>query len=127
MVVIVNSGVYRALAALVLIVHILFIVWIVLGALVARSRPVLQVLHIVSLVWGVVTELYVACPLTVLENWLEQKAGIQPYSGGFLLHYLDRLVYPDIPPSLLVTAAVIVCVFNLAYYARLMWSEHRTG
>jgi hypothetical protein len=127
MVVIVNSGVYRALAAMVLIVHVLFIVWIVLGALVARSRPALRVLHIGSLIWGVVAELYVACPLTLLENWLEQRASIQPYSGGFLLHYLDRLVYPDIPPSLLVTAAAIVCVFNLAYYARLMWSERHAG
>jgi len=32
------------------------------------------------------------CPLTLLENWLEGKAGIQPYEGGFLLHYLDKLV-----------------------------------
>jgi len=30
--------------------------------------------------------------LTLLENWLEGKAGIQPYEGGFLLHYLDKLV-----------------------------------
>jgi hypothetical protein len=36
------------------------------------------------------------CPLTDLENWFEGKAGVQPYQGGFLLHYLDKLVYPDI-------------------------------
>jgi hypothetical protein len=27
----------------------------------------------------------VRCPLTLLENWLEQKAGVEPYQGGFLL------------------------------------------
>ena len=118
---------YKALATLVLIVHILFIVWVVLGALLTRSRPVLQVLHIASLIWGVLTELFLPCPLTLAENWLEQRAGIQPYQGGFLLHYLDKLVYPELPASVLTAAAVIVCVFNLAYYARVRWSEHHSG
>jgi hypothetical protein len=126
MVVIVSALVYEALATLVLILHVLFILWVVFGAILARSRPVLRILHIASLIWGVATELFVACPLTVLENWCEKKAGIEPYQGGFLLHYLDRLVYPDIPASALVAAAVAVCVFNLLYYASLMWSERRT-
>ena len=123
MAVIVGGEFYKALATLVLIVHILFIVWVVLGALLTRSRPVLQILHVTSLIWGVITELWVQCPLTVLENWLEQRAGIEPYQGGFLLHYLDKLVYPELPASVLTAAAVIVCTFNLAYYARVMWSK----
>ena len=127
MAVIVSGEFYKALATLVLFVHILFIVWVVLGALLARSRPVLQVLHIASLIWGVLAELFVPCPLTLVENWLEQRAGIEPYQDGFLLHYLDKLVYPELPASVLTAAAVVVCVFNLAYYARLMWSERHTG
>ena len=87
----------------------------------------LQVLHIASLMWGVLTELFVRCPLTLVENWLEQRAGIQPYQGGFLLHYLDKLVYPELPASVLTAAAVVVCLFNLAYYARVMRSEHHSG
>ena len=66
------------------------------------------------------------CPLTLVENWLEQRAGIQPYQGGFLLHYLDKLVYPELPASVLTAAALIVCVFNVAYYARVR-SEHHSG
>ena len=127
MVVTVGSGVYRALATLALLLHVFFILWVVFGALVARSRPILAVLHIASLIWGVVTELFVPCPLTLLENWLEQKAGIAPYQGSFLLHYLDKLVYPDLPASLLTAAAVIVCVLNLAFYARLVWNKRRAG
>jgi hypothetical protein len=127
MVVIVSGGVYQALATLVLILHVLFILWVVFGAIVARSRPVLRALHIASLTWGALTELYLPCPLTLMENWLEQRAGIEPYQGGFVLHYLDKLVYPDVPRSVLVTAGVIICVFNLAFYVRLMWSERHTG
>jgi len=45
-------GSYSALTILVLILHALFILWGVFGALVTRSRPVLRWLHIDSLVWG---------------------------------------------------------------------------
>ena len=82
----------------------------------------LRWLHIVSLVWGVLTEVLPwPCPLTLLENWLESRAGVQPYEGGFLLHYLDKLVYPNIPAGVLTAAGVVVCVLNLALYARQGW------
>jgi hypothetical protein len=60
-------------------------------------------------------------PLTLLENWLEGRAGVEPYQGGFLLHYLDKLVYPDISTNVVTIAGVIVCVANLAFYARQVW------
>lgn len=116
------SGVYSALAVCVLLLHALFIAWVVFGALLTRSRPVLRWLHIASLVWGILTELLPwPCPLTLLENWLEQKAGVEPYQGSFLLHYMDKLVYPDISATALTVAGVIVCAFNLAFYGRQAW------
>lgn len=117
-----TSGVYSALAVSVLLLHTLFIVWVVFGAFVTRSRPILRWLHIASLVWGILTEVMPwPCPLTVLENWLEAKAGVEPYQGGFLLHYLDKLVYPDISANVLTVGGVLVCVLNLALYGRQMW------
>jgi len=119
-------NVYSGLAVCVLFLHMLFILWVVFGALLTLSRPVLRWLHIVSLVWGILTELLPwPCPLTVLENWLEAKAGVQPYQGGFLLHYLDKVVYPDISASALTVAGVLVCVLNLAVYGRRMWIGRR--
>ncbi len=58
------------------------------------------------------------CPLTVAENWLEMQAGAAPYQGGFILHYLDKFVYPDLPPSLLTCAAIVVVAINAAIYVR---------
>ena len=116
------STIYSVLATAVLFLHALFIVWVVFGAVLARSRPTLRWLHVVSLVWGILTELLPwPCPLTLLENWLEQKAGVEPYQGGFLLHYMDKLVYPDISATVLTIAGIFVCVLNLALYGRLMW------
>ena len=118
------SGVYSALAVCVLLLHALFIVWVVFGAFVTRSRPILRWLHIASLVWGILTELMPwPCPLTVLENWLESKAGVEPYQRGFLLHYMDKLVYPDISATVLTVAGVLVCALNLGLYGRQLWTD----
>jgi hypothetical protein len=103
----------------VLFLHALFIVWVVFGAVFTRLRPILRWLHIGSLIWGILTELLPwPCPLTLLENWLEQKAGVEPHQGVFLLHSMDKLVYPDISATALTVAGVLVCAFNLAIYGR---------
>jgi len=109
--------VYSALTAVILVLHLLFILWIVLGVTVTRRRPLLRWLHISSLFWGILIEVLPwTCPLTWAENWLETRAGIAPYQGGFLLHYLDALVYPNIPPALLTCLGVTICVVNLGIY-----------
>ena len=124
---VVASNFYSALATCVLLLHALFILWVIFGALLTRSRPLFPWLHIASLVWGILTEVLPwRCPLTLLENWLEARAGIEPYQGGFLLHYLDKLVYPDISANVLTVAGVIVCVANLAFYARQGWISLHT-
>jgi hypothetical protein len=85
------SNFYSALAISVLFLHALFILWVVFGALLTGSRPILRWLHVGSLVWGILTELLPwPCPLTLLENRLEDNAGVEPDQGGFLLHYLDN-------------------------------------
>jgi hypothetical protein len=35
-----------------------------------------------------------SCPLTVLENDLRVRAGEAGYSGGFIEHYVVRVIYP---------------------------------
>jgi hypothetical protein len=118
---------YSGLAVCMLFLHALFILWVVFGALLTRSRPALRWLHIISLVWGIFTELLPwPCPRTLLENWLEAKAGVEPYQGGFLLHYLDKFVYPDISATALMVVGLLVCAFNLGLYGRRMWIAQRS-
>jgi hypothetical protein len=109
---------YSMAAAGVLALHLLFILWVAFGALVTRNRPLLRWLHIGSLIYGILLEILDwTCPLTPMENWLWSRAGAPTYQGGFLLHYLDVLVYPDVSPLLLVLCAVTVCLLNLGVYA----------
>jgi uncharacterized protein DUF2784 len=110
---------YRAAAIYVLGLHLAFLFWVVFGALLTRGRPVLSRLHIASLAWGLIIEIAPwTCPLTYAENWLEARAGATPYQGSFLLHYLDSLVYPDVPPWVLTVAAVAVVAINVVVYWR---------
>jgi uncharacterized protein DUF2784 len=110
---------YLAAAILVLVVHLGFILWVIFGAFVTRGRPLLACVHITSFIWGLVIEIFPwTCPLTFAENWLEQRAGVALYSGGFLLHYLDALIYPNLPLVLLTFAAAVVFVANIVVYWR---------
>lgn len=108
----------RALAAVVLAVHLAWIVWVMVGAFFTRGRPWLTGFHLASLVWGIVVDAGPwPCPLTMLEQWLETRAGMTPYSGSFMVHYLDAIVYPNVPVSLIIGFAVAVCGANLLVYA----------
>jgi len=110
---------YYVLACAVMAVHAIFILWVIFGAAVTGCHPLLRWLHIASLLWGVWIEAGPwACPLTWAENWLEMRAGIDSYQGGFLLHSLDTIIYPNIPPVWLTEAAVVVAIVNVGVYAR---------
>jgi len=126
LIIVLGKSVYAALATATLLLHALFILWVAAGALLTRGRPVLSWIHIGSLLWGIFIEFMPGnCPLTTLENWLESRAGVQPYLGGFLLHYLDALVYPNVSGALLTVVGVAVCLFNLTVYAGRFWKDRK--
>lgn len=110
----------KALAAATLVVHLAFIFWVIFGALVTRGRPWLKALHLASLIYAVIIEIGPwPCPLTLAEQYFESRAGIEPYRGGFLVHYLDALVYPNVPGWLLSAFAVLILIANVAVDCRL--------
>ena len=71
-------------------------------------------------VWGILAEVGPwPCPLTLLEQHVERLAGIQSYSGSFIVHYLDAIVYPRLPVDLVIGAGVsgMVAFVGHAFYA----------
>jgi Protein of Unknown function (DUF2784) len=108
----------EVLANAMLLTHLAFIGWVMFGALATRARPWLAAFHIVSVVYGIVAELGPwPCPLTLAENFFEARAGLVPYQGPFMLHYLDAIVYPNLPSALVAASGVLVCVVNLLIYS----------
>jgi hypothetical protein len=119
----------EALAAAVLVLHLVWILWAIAGALWTRGRPWLTVFHVLSLIWGIIVEVGPwPCPLTLAEQWLEARAGMHTWAaGGFLVHYLEAAIYPDLPAWLVTGFGVAVCAFNLGIYARRLWQARRHG
>ena len=75
-------------AHLVAVVHALAVVLMVTGALVALRHPRLLWVHVP--VAAAILAVHLAgapCPLTELELALRERAGGEPYTGGFLGHY----------------------------------------
>ena len=120
------STLYQSLAIAVLALHLLWIAWVIFGALLTRDRAWLGWLHAGSLVYSVAIEAGPwPCPLTLAEQWLRAAAGLTTYDESFLVHYLEAVIYPDVPRTLLVWCAVAVCLFNLGIYGRRFYRRRR--
>ena len=110
----------RIAAEAVLLVHMLWCLWVMLGWTMTRGRRLLRTLHIISLVYALIIELlpWVPCPLTLAEARLENRAGIEPARGPFLMRVLDAIVYPELPAWFVIAIAVLVCLAILGVYLR---------
>lgn len=109
---------YRTLADLVLVVHLGFVLFVVLGGLVVVKWPRVAWLHVPAAIWGVLIE-YSGwiCPLTPLENSLRVRGGVAGYSGGFIEHYIQPVLYPaGLTRSTQVVLGSVVLILNLAAY-----------
>lgn len=70
------SNFYSALAVCVLVLHGLFIIWVVVGAILTRSRPILRWFRIGCLIWG---NPYGAPSLAVPSDSARELAGNQSW------------------------------------------------
>ena len=87
--------IYRLLADLVVITHLGFVLFVVLGGFLLRRLPKLIYAHVPAAVWGVLIEFAGwVCPLTPLENSLRARGGQARYEGDFIEHYIIPVLYP---------------------------------
>jgi hypothetical protein len=86
---------YRVAADAVVVIHLLFISFVVFGSFLTWRWPKLAWVHVPVAVYGALVEFIgFTCPLTPLENFLRHRAGETGYHGGFIAHYLVRVIYP---------------------------------
>jgi hypothetical protein len=86
---------FSGLADLVVLLHALFILFVVGGGFLVLRWPRLARLHLPAALWGGMVELAGwFCPLTDLERYWRRRAGTVGYSGSFIEHYLEPLIYP---------------------------------
>ncbi len=114
--------IYRVLADLVLVVHLAFILFVVVGGLFVLRWPRLAWLHVPVVLWGAWIEFSGRiCPLTPLEVGFRRRGGEAGYEGGFIEHYITAIIYPDgLSRGIQVALGVVVVVINVAVYVMLI-------
>jgi hypothetical protein len=121
-----NSSVsaYRAIADLVVILHMAFVLFAALGGFLAFKWPRVAWFHIPAALWAAIIEIAGwECPLTPLENWLRHMSGEAGYQNSFIERYLLPVIYPgSVTRSLHIALGMLVMGVNLAIYW-MVWSR----
>jgi len=111
-----QTAMYQRMADIILIMHALFIGFVVLGLVLIVAGKFLgwlwvrnlwfRVIHL-GAIGAVIAETWLGqdCPLTIWENSFRAAAGDVTYSGSFIQHWLQNLIFYDFPPW----------VFTIAY------------
>ena len=103
-----SEHLYLVVADTVLLLHTLFVAFVVFGLLLVvlggvfswqwvRNRT-FRILHLAAI--GVVVLqawLGMICPLTTIEMWLRSRAGDAVYQGSFVSHWLESILYYQAP------------------------------
>jgi hypothetical protein len=115
----VDSAVYyQILADGVVVLHLLFIIFVVLGGIMTLGWTKVIWVHIPCVLWAIIVELTgLICPLTPLENELRSKAGQGTYSGDFVIQYLEPVIYLEgLTRQLQIILGVMAALINIIMY-----------
>ncbi len=118
--------IWRVLADLLVLLHLAFVAFVVLGGLLAlrwRSAPWV---HLPAAAWGAIVAFFGwICPLTPLEIAWRVRGGEAGYSGGFVAHYLLPMLYPEgLTRGVQVFLGAFVLAVNVAIYT-LVWRRRK--
>lgn len=110
--------IYRVLADLVLVVHLLFILFVGVGGFLVLRRGWVAWLHVPAVVWGAAIEFRNGvCPLTPLEKFFRVRGGQTAYEQGFIENYLLPIVYPaGMTREIQLALGIGALALNLAVY-----------
>jgi hypothetical protein len=109
---------YEFLATLTLVLHFLFIIFVIFGGLLFFIKAWTLYFHIPAFLYGAYMEFtQTICPLTYLENYLLIKANLATYSTSFIQNYLVPIIYPvNLTKDIQINLAISLIVLNAVIY-----------
>lgn len=120
---------YKAVADFLALTHFTYIVFVIFGGLLVLRWRWIMALHIPAAIWGVLIEVAEwPCPLTKWENLALERAGEPAYGGGFIAHYLFRVIYPHgLTRRMEIVLALVVVAINAIVYWFVIARSGRRG
>ena len=124
-----NGIPYQLLADLIVLVHIAFVVFAVLGGFLALRWPRFVWVHLPAVIWAAIVELCGwVCPLTPVENWLRSRTGQTGYPSDFIAHYVLPMLYPEgLTREMQITLGIFVLLINLSIYGWILRRKKTAG
>ncbi len=118
---------WALLADAIVVVHLAFVAFVVLGGLMVWRWPRLAWVHVPAAAWGALVEFRGwVCPLTPLEVSWRLRAGQEGYTGDFVEQYLLPILYPEgLTRGVQIALGVFVVVVNVGVYAALLLRARR--
>jgi hypothetical protein len=109
---------YRILADLFLVLHLLFILFAIFGGLLVLRKTWVIFIHIPCVIWASIVNLASwICPLTPWEVRSRIAAGQAGYEGGFIENYIEPLVYiQGMTRTVEITLGAAVVLWNIVVY-----------
>ena len=109
---------YKLLADAVVLIHFLWILFLLFGATVGARHRVIRILHLSGLAFALLIQIFGGyCPLTYLEVWLRSKHDPHlAYTGSFIIHYVEKMIYLELFRMPIVIGTVILVGLNLWFY-----------
>ena len=110
---------YGVLADFVVVLHLAFVAFVVIGGFLVLRWRWLAWAHVPAAVWGALIEFVGwVCPLTPLEKDLRERAGEAAYDGGFVETYLLPVLYPGaLTRTVQIALGILVVGINVLAYA----------
>lgn len=109
---------YSFFSDVVVLLHFIYVIFAVAGGILLVWWPKVFWIHLPAALWAALISFAGwICPLTYIENWLRIKGGGIGYSDGFIIKYIEPLLYPvDLTYYHQVVLGIFVVVLNLAIY-----------
>jgi len=109
---------YRIAADLVVSIHFLWIIFLICGVFVGKRYRALKRFHIAGLGFAVTMQVFGwYCPLTYLEIWLRERHDPSlTYSGSFIIHYVEKIVYINLSTSVIFVLTLILVLVSAYLY-----------
>lgn len=118
---------FRWVADALVVFHLAFVGFVLLGALLVAWKPWVAWLHVPAIAWGALVEMNAwICPLTPWEQQLRRAAGQSGYEGSFVDQYLLPVLYPaGLEPRIQFVLGIVVIVVNAVLYGWIWWRRRQ--